>query len=166
MSKFTVCVSLGDFVKYTIGEIYYLAPNHKPRFIIEIIDEIEEKFKEGYEPLGKDFFYHNVELKDLKQFISDILMPIDRFRELNLSQREYDAGVKVEDEDRPKFVFNDLYTHIPEYDSFIDLEACIQNIFCKFEHKEFEHWRNGEIEVEELMRFRKEYQADDINIGE
>ena len=169
MSKYVVCVTLGDFIKYTIGEIYYLAPNHKPRAIDEITAEIIARFKDGCEQVGDDFFFHNVELKDLKQFISDILMPIDKFRELNLSQREVDAGIGVDDDERDKFTFVDRYTSIPEYDNFIDLDACIQNIFCSFESVVFNDWRREEHTLSELISFRAAYTfgaAEEVNEDE
>ena len=157
MDNYMVIVSLGDFVKYTIGEIYYLAPNHKPRAIDEIRDAIIDRFMDGSEQIGTGFIYHQVPLKGLYKFISDILMPIEKFQELNLSQREFDAGIKVDDENRAKFVFTDMYTSIPEYDSFIDLDACIQNIFSRFELEQFIIQQYGEIDIAELVRFRDAY---------
>ena len=155
--KYMVIVSLGDFVKYTIGEIYYLAPNHNPRGISEIREAIISRFMDGCEHIGRDFFYHEIALKDLYKFISDILMPIEKFRELNLSQREFDSGIKVDDENRAEFVLTDMYGSIPKYDSFIDLNACIQNIFSRFELEQFKIHQYGEIEIVELLRFRNAY---------
>ena len=153
-----ICVSLNDFIKYAVGEIYNLAPYHKPRFIEEITDEIIINFKKNCRQVGDDFFYHEIALKDLYKFISDILMPIDKFRELNLSQREYEQGISVDDENRGKFQFVDRYTSIPDYDNFIDLDACIQNIFCSFEHPAFRKWAYGETDLDKLMEFRKRYE--------
>lgn len=160
MNNYMVIVSLGDFVKYTIGEIYYLAPNHNPRGINEIREAIISRFMDGCRHIGKDFFYHEIALKDLYKFISDILMPIEKFRELNLSQREFDNDIKVDDENRAKFVFTDRYTSIPEYDSFIDLDACVQNIFSRFELEQFITRQYGEIEVAELLKFRNAYRQE------
>jgi hypothetical protein len=157
MNEYMVIVSLGDFIKYTIGEIYYLAPNHNPRGISEIREAIISGFMDGCKQLGEDFFYHEVALKDLYKFISDILMPIEKFRELNLSQREFDNGIKIDDENRAEFVFTDRYTTIPKYDSFIDLDACIQNIFSRFELEQFRMHQYGEIEITELVKFRNAY---------
>lgn len=160
MNNYTVIVSLGDFVKYTLGEIYFLAPNHNPRGIDEIREAIIGRFMDGCEHIGKDFFYHEVALKDLYKFISDILMPIEKFRELNLSQREFDSGIKVDDENRADFVLTDMYGSIPKYDSFIDLVACIQNIFSRFELEQFITHHYGEIEVAELLKFRNAYRQE------
>ncbi len=160
MNNYMVIVSLGDFVNYTMGEIYYLAPNHNPRGISEIREAIISRFMNGCKQIGDDFFYHEIALKDLYKFISDILMPIEKFRELNLSQREFDNGIKVDDEERDKFTFTDRYTSIPEYDSFVDLDACIQNIFSRFELKQFRIHQDGEIEIAELMKFRDAYRQE------
>ena len=151
-----ISIYLGDFIESTLGTIYYLAPYHKPRHIDEIVDSIIENFKAEAE-CSLRLYYHDVELKDLYGFISDILMPIDRFRELNLSQREYDNGIGVDDENRQEFVFTSMYTDIPDYDNFIDLDACIQNIFCKFEHNAYRAWANGDINIKNLIQFRDLY---------
>lgn len=159
MNKFTVCVSLNEFIRITMGEIFSIAPGHKPRFINEIRDKVVEGFKLNCHQVGSDFFYHDIQLKDLYKFISDILMSIGKFRELNLSQREFDNGVDVDDERRNQFVFTDRYSSIPEYDDFVDLDACIQNIFSQFELHAFSLWHSGEIDIEDLRRFRKAYQS-------
>ena len=138
-----ICVSLDEFMRISVGWIYCLAPNHKPRFIDEISDGITTNFKNNCKSIGNDFFYHEIELKDLYKFIKNILMPIDKFRELNLSQNEYEKGVKVDDEDRPKVQFISAFSTIPEKDNFVDLDACIQDIFSSFRQE----YRNlGEIE--------------------
>ena len=156
-----ICVSLGEFIQYSIGEIYHLAPYHKPRFIDEIVDEIIRKFKVDCKVIGGDFFYHEVELKDLYKFIENILMSIDKFRDLNLSPREFEQAVSVDDESRPKFQFTSAYSSIPEEDNFIDLDACIQNIFCKYEHRAFREWLYGDefgtTDLDKLGEFRHLY---------
>ena len=160
--KFMICVSLGEFIQYSVGEIYYLAPYHKPRFIDEIVDEIISRFKVDCKVLGGDFFYHEVELKDLYKFIENILMPIDKFRDLNLSKIEYELGISVDDESRPKFQFTSAYSSAPEDDNFIDLDACIQNIFSKYEHMAFREWLYGDefgtTDLDKLNEFRYMYE--------
>lgn len=165
--KMIICVSLDEFIRYTIGEIYSLAPYHKPRFIEEIADGIISNFKVNCKSIGRDFFYHEVEMKNLYKFIENILMPIDKFRELNLSQDEYETGVKVEDEDRPKFAFVSALSDIPDDSDFVDLDACVQNIFCQYEHKTFREWLCkkyeidlGDLYLKDLSEFREKYMAD------
>lgn len=153
----TICVSLNEFIRVTIGWIYELAPYHKPRFIDEIVDEIIKRFKADCKSIGTDFFYYEVELKDLYKFIENILMPIDKFRDLNLSPREYKQGIDVDDPNRPKFQFVSAFDSISEEDGFVDLDACIQNIFSYYEHGAYRQWLGYEIDTGKLSEFRREY---------
>jgi hypothetical protein len=153
----TICVSLNEFIRVATGCIYEIAPYHKPRFIDEIVDEIIKRFKANCKSIGTDFFYHEVELKDLYKFIENILKPIDKFRDLNLSSREYAQGIDVDDPNRPKFQFVSAFDSIPEEDNFVDLDACIQNIFSEYEHGAYRQWLGYEIDTGKLSEFRKEY---------
>lgn len=157
-----ICVSLDEFMRISVGWIYFLAPNHKPRFIDEISDGIITNFKTNCKSIGNVFFYHEIELKDLYKFIENILMPIDEFIELNLSQNEYEKGVKVDDEDRTKVQFISAFSTTPEKDAFVDLDACIQDIFSSYEHRYFYEWAYGEMDMDKLNQFRQEY----MNLGE
>ena len=168
MSNYRIMITLDDFIKTAVGEIYYLAPNYKPRHIEDIINGIIENFKKNAETIGitRLMYFHTVPLKHLYQFISDTLMPIDKFRELNLTQKECDAGINVDDDEiRAKIVFTSMFTEIDEEDDFIDLDACIQNIFAKYEHEVFRDWKYCESNddasiISDLMRFRKLYKED------
>lgn len=153
-----ICVSLNEFIGIAIGKIYELAPYHKPRFIDEITDEIIKRFKIDCSMIGHDFIYHEVELKDLYKFIKNILMPIDKFRELNLSPKEYRQGISVDDENRPKFQFVSAFFDVAEDDNFIDLDACIQNIFSVYEHQYFREWAYGDTDINRLHKFRQIYE--------
>ena len=152
-----ICVSLDEFIRITIGNIYELAPYHKPRFIDEIVDEIIKRFKANCKSIGTDFFYHEVELKDLYKFIEGILMPIDKFRDLNLSPLEYKQGIDVDNPNRPKFQFVSAFDSIPDDNCFVDLDACIQNIFAEYEHGAYRQWAGYEIDTDRLSEFRREY---------
>lgn len=153
----TICVSLDEFIRVTTGWIYALAPYHKPRFIDEIVDEIIKRFKANCKSIGTDFFYHEVELKDLYKFIENILMPIDKFRDLNLSPLEYKQGIDVDDPNRPKFQFVSAFDSVPDDDNFVDLDACIQDIFAEYEHGAYRQWLGYEIDTDRLSEFRREY---------
>ena len=156
-----ICVSLNEFLRITIGWIYCLAPYHKPRFIDEITDEIITRFKTNAKTIGKDFFYYEIELRSLYKFIEDLLMPIPKFRDLNLSQIEYEMGLSVDDDDRDRFVFTSAFDTIPEDEDFIDLDACIQNIFSSFEHQAF----IGDLDINELNKFREKYEEKQNDMG-
>lgn len=153
----TICVSLDEFIRVATGWIYALAPYHKPRFIDEIVDEIIKRFKTNCKSIGTDFFYYEVELKDLYEFIKNILMPIDKFRDLNLSPLEYKQGIDVDDPNRPKFQFVSAFDSIPDDNKFLDLDACIQNIFAEYEHGAYRQWLGYEIDIGRLSEFRREY---------
>lgn len=157
----TICVSLDEFIRVATGWIYELAPYHKPRFIDEIVDEIIKRFKIDCKSIGTDFFYYELELKDLYKFIENILMPIDKFRDLNLSPLEYKQGIDVDDSNRPKFQFVSAFDSIPEDDKFVDLDACIQNIFAHYEHNAYRQWAGKEIDMD-ISEFRKEYSGEDF----
>lgn len=152
-----ICVSLNEFIRVVTGCIYELAPYHKPRFIDEIVDEVIKRFKADCKSIGTDFFYYEVELKDLYEFIENILMPIDKFRDLNLSPVEYKQGIDVDDPDRPKFQFVSAFNSIPEDNSFVDLDACIQNIFSHYELNAYRQWAGDEIDIGSLSAFRRKY---------
>lgn len=152
-----VCVSLSEFIRVATGWMYGLAPYHKPRFIDEIVDEIIKRFKADCKSIGTDFFYYELELKDLYEFIENILMPIEKFRDLNLSPREYEQGIAFDDPNRPKFQFVSAFGSIPEEDSFVDLDACIQNIFADYEHKAYRQWAGDEMDIGSLSAFREKY---------
>ena len=155
-----ICISLDEFIMVTTGWIYSLAPYHKPRFIDEIVDEIIKRFKANCQSIGTDFFYHEVELKDLYKFIENILMSIDKFKDLNLSPLEYKQGVAVDDPNRPKFQFVSAYDSIPEDNNFIDIDACIQDIFAHYEHNAYRQWIGDEIDLNRLSAFREEYKEE------
>ena len=154
-----ICVSLNEFIRVTTGWIYALAPYHKPRFIDEIVDEIIKRFKTNCKSIGTDFFYYEVELKDLYGFIENILMPIDKFRDLNLSPREYKQGIDVDDPNRPEFQFVSAFDSIPDDDCFVDLDACIQDIFAEYEHGAYRQWLGYELDTDRLSEFRREYRG-------
>lgn len=124
-------ISLNEFIKITVGWIYYLAPYNKPRFVEEIVGEVKNRFKENSQQIGNDFFFYEVDQKDVQKFVEDMLMPIKKFRELNLSKKEYEAGIDVDSDSRTEFVFVTAFSESPEDDNFVDLEACTMNITCE-----------------------------------
>ena len=70
--------------------------------------------------------------EEFKQWLNDSLFNIDEFRNLNLSYNEQESGITVDDENRLKYNFTSMYDI--EFkdswkDDFIDLDACIRNIY-------------------------------------
>lgn len=109
-------ISLSSFINTSVGQIYRLAPNYNPRNIGIITSKIIEEFKKDAQTICDSFFYYSVDLNEVQKFTENILMAIDEFQELNLSEEEYRNGVKVTDE------------RSGHYDDFVDLDACIRNI--------------------------------------
>lgn len=130
-------ITLTDFIRYSMGEIYALAPKYNPRHVDEILQGIIENFKKDCKHVGSDFFCHDVEIQDLPEFVAGILSPIQKFRDLNLSSNEYQQGISVDDENRTQFAFISRYNTISEDDDFIDLDACIRNIAEQLYYSEF-----------------------------
>lgn len=112
-------------------QAYYLAPKHKPRKIEVIMDKVYEYIKENFdEPIQWDntFRTKEVEDKDVYGFIKNMLFSIQEFKELNLTQNEYDRG-GTESGCLAKFISR--YTVIKEEnwkDDFIDIDAFVQNV--------------------------------------
>ncbi len=88
-------------------------------------------------------------------------MPIAKFRDLNLTQKEYEQGIDVDDPNRPKFQFVSAFDSIPDDNNFVDLDACIQDIFAEYEHGAYRKWTGYEIDTGRLSEFRREYSGDE-----
>ena len=123
----TCIVSSSDFIKAAVGNIYYQAPFNKPRKIDEIVEHITNYF------IKNDISAHHykqvfVDKNNMLEFVKAVLSDCKAFEELNLSQYEYERGVKVDDEVRLPFTFISAEFQLkPKYD-FVDLDACCQNI--------------------------------------
>ncbi len=153
-------ISLNEFIRCSIGEIYVLAPKYNPRHIDEILQGIIENFKKDCKHVGSDFFYHEVEIQNLTKFVKDILFPIQKFRDLNLSTNEYRQGISVDDENRSQFAFVSRYNTISEDDDFIDLDACIRNIVDSLYYSEFDSFLLDKLDnadSSELRAYKDEF---------
>jgi len=76
-----------------------------------------------------------IETDNMRAFVSETIEQIPEIRDWNLSQVEYQNGVKVDDEKRGGFVFVSRYDEPkPEYD-FIDIDALKQNITISLERE-------------------------------
>ena len=71
-----------------------------------------------------------------------------------------EQGIDVDDTNRPKFQFVSAFDSIPEDDCFVDLDACIHNIFVHYEHDAYRQWADDELDIGRLSEFRKEYIAE------
>jgi len=139
------CWPVYKIVHQTIGAIYMLAPRHRPRKVEYIIPKLLDRLEhhEKVKTIGADgtekFYYFEMSLKELKGLIKDTLMTIREFRELNLTQNEFDQDADPDDPSRSGVVFTSRYTVHSEdrwREEFIDLDACIQNIYCGLRDEE------------------------------
>lgn len=77
-----------------------------------------------------------IDTTNIRAFTGEIVEMVPEIREWNLSQVEYERGVKVDDESRPPFAFASRYDQPkPEHD-FIDLDALKQNIVRSIEQEQ------------------------------
>lgn len=127
-------ITVSDFVKGFVGCMYEFAPRYLPRKADTIIWKFSQALLNRPDTVhvGNDEFFGIVKTNcktvyGLEKFLKGILMAIPEFQELNLSENEYEKGVKVDDEDRAKFAFVDRYSTIPWRNDFIDLDALIGN---------------------------------------
>ena len=130
MRKETISVSERDLMFVVGGQLFYQAPNRYPRKVETIMQKLRDIFRsEAY----NDNEYYNVTIEpdNLYDWLKDKLFSIPEFQELNLTQEEYEKGISVDDESRPKYC---LTTRYDVYDSeswkrdFIDLNAFVQNV--------------------------------------
>lgn len=149
-----------SFIKSAIGIIYEMAPNHKPRNIDKIVEEISEKLDSI---IGKEYVL-NIEEKDFYKIVKDILYSSKSFCQLNIPQSRWDKGVRDpfskensgisfvsvghDDDGIPCTV-----THTKDYYDFIDLGAAVGNI-------------DGDLRLNEqisedcfLCKYAEEYQS-------
>ena len=120
------------------GQLFKQAPNSQPRNVEIIMTKFRDKFREKANNHNQ-FYSLYIEVDHIKDFIEDILLSIPEFRELNLSQIEYENKVSVDDESRAKYRF---YTAYDKNDSdswkneILDLDAFMQNIMCSLNRTE------------------------------
>lgn len=130
MRKETIKISERDLMFVVGGQLFDQAPNRQPRKAEIIMQKLRDVFRsEAYN--NNEYYTVTIETDNLYNWLKDKLFSIPEFRELNLTQEEYEKGVSVDDERRPKFAFTSRYD---VYDSeswrkdFIDLDAFVQNV--------------------------------------
>lgn len=136
MRKESIIIYERDFAYCLAGQLYDQAPGRKPRKADIIINKALEAFNQ-YPTHGKIFGDSNtvsIEKDKVYDFCHEILYNIPEFLELNLSQVEYEKGISVDDENRPKFSFTSMYdieTEDSIRNDFIDLDAFVGNVSRK-----------------------------------
>lgn len=130
MRENTIMITERDFIFTVAGQLYEQAPNRAPRKADIIISKVRDNFRKSAFNYN-EFYIIRVAPGKIEEFVRNIFNSIPEFEELNLSQIEYDKGVKVDDPDRGKYKF------VTRYDKedagswkkdFIDLDAYFQNV--------------------------------------
>jgi hypothetical protein len=102
-----------------------------PRKAEIIMSKLIELYKREFENAVHEEFYlrHFSSSDDLHTWLKTNLLAIPEIEELNLSQNEFAAGVKVSDESRSRFSFCSAHdSSCPFDEDFIDLDALVRNI--------------------------------------
>ena len=130
MRKETIRVSETDLMFVIAGQLFDQAPNRQPRKSEIIMQKVRDSFRKIADNHNERYTFC-VEKDKLYVWFHDLLFAIPEFRELNLTQIEFEKGISVDDENRPPFKFSTRYdvetSESWKYD-FIDLDAFIQNV--------------------------------------
>lgn len=84
--------------------------------------------------ISEKIFKETDDDNNLYTYIDKLLKSIPEFRDLNLSQEEYENNISVDDPDRSKYSFHTRYDIInPDSwrGDFVDLDAFVQNVVHK-----------------------------------
>lgn len=130
------CIYYNDLVQAVSGTLYRMAPGNLPRKIETIMDKLKAQFDKSERFTATGNLPRTYVSMGKEEFIRSLLFAITEFEELNLSQREYETGVQVNDENRPQFNFVTMYSSIPDVDDFVDLDAATRNIARELERIE------------------------------
>ncbi|MEN8907912.1 MAG: hypothetical protein ABF289_18325 [Clostridiales bacterium] len=128
----TAIISECNLIYCIAGQLYSQAPNRHPRNAEKIISKVVELFRGNAENFN-EFYSISIELepKIINKYIYSLLMQIEDFKNLNLSQTEFENNISVNDSKRSKFSFVsrfDIANSDSWKDDFIDLDAFINNV--------------------------------------
>lgn len=129
-----IILSMNDIMGAVAYNAYSMAPNHAPRKIESVMDEVKSFLTEHLDQpfkLDKTFWCKEFDPKDVYKFIHDMMFSIPEFQEWNLSQIEYEKGISVDDGNRSEFSFSSRYDVRDENfwkDDFIDFDAFVNNV--------------------------------------
>lgn len=118
-----------DLMKAVAGQLFDQAPNRQPRKVYEIMRQVRDNFRKDARKFGDDFYYLSV--ADLPKYVYNLLFNIPEFKELNLSQIEFEQGVKFDDKERPRYRLVSRFNTGGEESwkrDIIDLDAFSRNV--------------------------------------
>ena len=123
MEKFRVTNS--QLIEAFAGVIYKMHPYHKPENFDKIMDALLKRLDTKAEIYnGKKLTFIMLEYESINDFekkLKEFLFNIKEFRQLNISKKLKDAGVRFS-------TSYDVDTEDKRYTDFVDLDACVQNI--------------------------------------
>jgi hypothetical protein len=130
MRKETISISERSLMFCIAGQLYDQAPARLPRKADTIMQKVREKIRSEF---FNDNEYYSLRIgsDDLYKYVEKLLKDIPEFRDLNLTQIEFENGISVDDENRPKYHFTsryDIETSESWKTDFIDLDAFIRNV--------------------------------------
>lgn len=145
---------------------YNQCPNHAPRKIETVMNKLKSAIEKDFVlPLTSDktFYIKEIEQDLVYEYIYKLLTTIPEFKEWNLSQTEYDNGIKVDDERRPLYGFTSAFDIRDENywkNNFVDLDAFINNVVRGlFELKYLDDMDRKEF----VNLYRSDYKIRNIN---
>lgn len=130
MRKETISLCESDLMFVVGGLLFRQAPNGQPRKAEIIMKRVRDTFRERAFNDNEWYTVH-VPIDGINDYIEKLMFSIPEFEELNLSQLEYNNGVKVNDENRFKYSFSsayDIYDKDSWKSDFIDLDAFVRNV--------------------------------------
>jgi hypothetical protein len=126
-----ITITEQDLIYCIAGQLYRQAPNGEPRNADLIMSKVKRKFRENAENYNEFYFIDLEPEATIMKYLTNLLMGIEEFKDLNLSQVEVENNVEVEDPNRSKFGF---VSSMDKYDAnswkfdFIDLDAFIRSV--------------------------------------
>ena len=139
MRKQSVSINERTLMYVIGGQLFSQAPNRQPRKVEIIMQKVRDAFRKDATN-SNEFYTMSIQEDKLYSYISNLLYAIPEFEELNLTQLQYENGVKVSDESRPKYGFTSAYdkeTSESWKRDFIDLDAFIRNVVNGIYDQEF-----------------------------
>ena len=133
MRKQTVRISEREFLYAVAGQLYDQAPNRQPRKAEIIMKTLRDIFR-NQACNDNEFYTVRVEADNVYGWMHDILFSVPDFKELNLTQEEYELGISVDDEKRVEFritTMHDVNDSESWKKDFVDLDAFVQNVYRK-----------------------------------
>jgi hypothetical protein len=133
-----VIISECDFMYCVAGQLYSQAPNREPRKADIILKKVKKSFRKHSKNYN-EFYFIEIEKNVILDFIKNILMSIQEFKELNLSKTEVENNILVDDPNRSRFLFISRFSKYDSEDDFVCLDAFIRNVCLELNKRSENH---------------------------